>query len=146
MDPSACTLRGPPTEMPVQAPASCQTAVMHGSWRRWLPGPKHGIARSVGVFGTPGSGGPEQFFELLARCTRLRAWASSHGVTLADDPVSLPVLDRHLDAWNAQPPTHPFLEPEIGCCVGTVIVRHVPGSRWRVLAQRSPGSATTIRR
>lgn len=107
---------------------------------------KHGIARSVGVFGTPGSGGPEQFFELLARCTRLRAWASGHGVTLADDPVSLPVLDRHLDAWNAQPPTHPFLEPEIGCCVGTVIVRHVPGSRWRVLAQRSPGSATTIRR
>jgi len=90
------------------------------------------------VFGTPGSDGGEQLFELLARCTRLRDLAISHGMTLVDDPDSLAVLDRHLDAWNTQPPTHPFLEHDIGCYVGTVIIRHVPGARWSVWPNGHP--------
>lgn len=56
------------------------------------------------MFGTPGQDGPEQLFELLGRCTGLRELARSHGVTLANDPDSLAILDCHLDAWGTRPP------------------------------------------
>lgn len=61
-----------------------------------------------------------------------------HGVTLADDPDSIAVLDRHLDLWETQPPTHPFLEHEMGCYVGTVIVGHARDARWRVWPNGHP--------
>ncbi len=90
------------------------------------------------MFGTPGPDGPQQLFEVLSRCTRLRDLANNHGVTLADDPDSLAVLERSLAEWNTHPPTHPFLEHEIGCYVGTVIVRNSHGARWRVWPNGHP--------
>lgn len=126
--------RGPPTFT-----GSCHTYVMQGTWRRWRPGPKHRTAQGVGVFGTSqGAEGAERLSELLARCAKLRELATSHGVTLADDPDSLAVLDRHLDQWSTQLPLHPFLEPEIGCYVGTVIVGHASGARWLVWPNGHP--------
>ena len=111
---------------------------MQRSWRRRLPGRKHGITRSVGVFGTVGSDGPEQLSELVGRCTRLRERARSQGVTLANDAESLTVLDRQLHAWLTRSPTYPFLEHEIGGYLGTVILSHSPDARWRIWPNGHP--------
>ena len=75
---------------------------------------------------------------LLSQCAELRAWATVHGVTLDDEPESLSVLDRLLDAWNAEPQIRSVLVNEVGCYVGTVIAKHVPGARWRVWPNGHP--------
>jgi len=108
------------------------------SWRRWLPGPKHGIARSTAVFGSAGFDDPAQLLELLGRCDALRAWASNHGIVLDDGPDSLPVLDRQVDAWSAEPGIGPRLGNEVGHYLGTVIVKHIPGAVWQVWPNGHP--------
>ncbi len=56
---------------------------MRQSWRRWLRGPKHGVARGIAVYGSRGSQhDPEQVADLLSRCPELRAWARA-GKTFA---------------------------------------------------------------
>ena len=96
------------------------------------------MSQGVGVFGTPGADDSERLFQLMSRCARLRELASGQGLTLADDPDSLAVLDRHLDAWNTEPPIHPFPEQDIGCYVGTVIVSHARDARWSVWPNGRP--------
>lgn len=59
-------------------------------------------------------------------------------MTLADDLDSLAVLDRHLDGWSTGPGNFPFLEHEIGCYLGTVILIHAPGTRWRIWPNGHP--------
>ena len=38
---------------------------MRKRWRRWLPGPKHGLPRSSMVYGHPMPPGPEVLGDLL---------------------------------------------------------------------------------
>ena len=58
---------------------------MAGSWRRWISGPGHGIARSVAVWGVPRPG-PGQLTDLLSRGENLRAWARALGLELTGVP------------------------------------------------------------
>lgn len=99
--------------------------------RRWM-GHKHGVARGVVVYGSPGFGGSDSLQELLMRCERLRQWSSDHGLTLDDEPDSLALLDLRLDSWNADPSHHGKvdLSNEVGKYLGSVIIKHVPGSSW----------------
>ncbi|MGH3263242.1 MAG: DUF6278 family protein [Trebonia sp.] len=111
---------------------------MRTPWRRWLPGPKHGIARGAAVFGASGAGEPARLLELLGRCELLRARAGSHGIALDDEPGSLPALDGQVDAWSTDPGIGPRLGNEVGCYLGTVIVRHVPGAVGRAWPNGHP--------
>ncbi|MDQ2850390.1 MAG: DUF6278 family protein [Actinomycetota bacterium] len=104
---------------------------MHGKWRQWLPGPKHGIARGVVVWGSAGAADPTATFELMGQCRHLRAWAVDRGIDLDDAPDSLPALDRLVATWSGDPAVSSILDLEAGGYLGTVIVRHVPGSAWR---------------
>ncbi len=108
------------------------------TWRRWRPGPKHGLARGVAVFGPSGSNDQQALTALLARCEALRTWASGHEVALTDDPGSLSALDRNLDAWAAVPEIGPTLGNETGLYLGTVIVNHVRGARWHTWPNGHP--------
>lgn len=110
---------------------------MRRSWRRWLPGPKRGIARGTAAFG-PSSDDPSQLLELLGKCEALRAHASERGIDLDDGPASLVGLDDEVDSWNADPSTGRRLSNEIGCYLGTVIVKQVPGAFWRTWPNGHP--------
>lgn len=67
---------------------------MRSNWRRWIPGAKHGPARSVAVFGRPGHPDPT----LLGSCAQLRPWArTEHGLELENSPSDLSLLDRAFD-------------------------------------------------
>lgn len=103
-----------------------------------MPGPKHGIARGVAVFGSPGFDEPDRLNKSLADCAALRSLASDHGVALDDEPDSLQVLDGHLQGWRTQPGIGPRLGNEVGQYVGTVIVKHIPGAQWRVWPNGHP--------
>lgn len=59
---------------------------------------------------------------------------------MEDDPDGLAVLDRLLDAWSTQPGIGACLGNETGYYVGTVIVKHVPGARWRVWPNGHPAN------
>jgi hypothetical protein len=49
-------------------------------WRRWLPGPKHGVANIVAVFGSRGyARDADGLNELLGRWPALLSWADGHG-------------------------------------------------------------------
>lgn len=111
---------------------------MRTRWRRWLPGPKHGIARGVAVSGSPGFDESEVMGTLLAQCETLRAWASDHGVNLSGDPDTLAVLDQSMAAWAADPRLAARLVTDAGLYVGTVIVGHVPGARWHAWPNGHP--------
>ena len=105
---------------------------------RWLPGPKHGIGRGVGVFGSSGFDEPDRLYEVLGRCPKLRTWASRHGLALNDEPDSLTALDQRLDGWGAEPEIGPTLANEVGTYVGTVIVKTRPGAAWRAWPNGHP--------
>jgi hypothetical protein len=62
--------------------------VVADRWRRWVPGPRHGLPRAVAVWGVPGPG-PEQLAGLLGRCDQLRGWARIRGFELDDTPAGL---------------------------------------------------------
>ncbi|MBB2890329.1 DUF6278 family protein [Flexivirga oryzae] len=111
---------------------------MSGLWRSWLPGRKHGAARGVGVFGPSSDVDPAQLVELLGECKALRGWAREHDVVLDDTPGSLLGLDQQLDAWSAEPGIGPRLGNEVGCYLGTVIVKNIPGSAWRAWPNGHP--------
>lgn len=83
--------------------AACDTGTVRTPWRRWRPGPKHGIAHGAAVFGPSGVGEPARLLELLGGCELLRAWAGSHGIVLDDEPGSLAALDGQIDAWRTEP-------------------------------------------
>jgi Family of unknown function (DUF6278) len=107
-------------------------------WRRWLPGPKHGVARGVAVFGS--SGYPRDAGGLnahLGLCPALRSWAQSRGLALSGVPHDLELLDDEIgeqdhDALMAAPAS------DAGLFLGTVIVNNAAGARWRVWPNGHP--------
>jgi hypothetical protein len=103
-------------------------------------GPKHGIARGVSVFGSPGFDRVDRLKESFGSCERLRTWSLEHGLALNDDPESLVLLDQRLDSWNSDPSHHEKvdLSNEVGMYLGNVIVKHVDGSKWRVWPNGHP--------
>jgi len=63
-------------------------------WRRWLRGPKHGLARKAIVYGVPRHPGPEQLRALLGQYKSLQEWARLQEFNL--DPVGKDVaVSRH---------------------------------------------------
>jgi hypothetical protein len=108
------------------------------NWRRWLRSPKHGVARGVGVFGSPGfHKDPGGLDDLLADCTQLQAWAESHGLHLDGSPESLYALDEALDRFADQRAKQ-RLANEAGRYLGTVLARHGEGARWQVWPNGHP--------
>jgi len=106
-------------------------------WRQWLRSPKHGLARGVVVHGSPGfQNNTARLNDALADCRKLRAWAQERDVNLDDGPDSLPGLDRALDAAGED--ALRALDLDCGLYVGTVIVRHQAGARWRVWPNGHP--------
>jgi hypothetical protein len=107
-------------------------------WRRWVPGTKHGIARGVAVWGSPGfQKAPGQLADLLAECRKVRAWAEEHGFRLDGSPESLSALDETLDRFADQQ-TASGLANEAGLYLGTVLIRHDDGARWKVWPNGHP--------
>lgn len=68
----------------------------------------------------------------------LRAWAGERGILLDDGPDSLAALDAEFDAWDDDARIGSPLGNEVGCYLGTVIVRHVPGAVWSVWPNGHP--------
>lgn len=96
------------------------------------------MARGVAVYGPAGHDEPAQLLDVLGRCEGLRAWARERDIVLDDGPESLAVLDRQIDAWSADPSIGPRLGNEVGCYLGTVIAKHVPGAVWRAWPNGHP--------
>lgn len=105
-------------------------------WRRWMPGPKRGVARGVAVSGHPHGPDPDHLHELLGRCEELRSWARMHGLALSGIPEDLELLDQAIDEL----PTEGELPPgsEAGLFLGTVIIACVAGACWRVWPNGHP--------
>jgi Family of unknown function (DUF6278) len=103
-------------------------------------GHKHGVARGVVVYGSPGFGDSESLRGLLHQCEGLRRWSRDHGLVLDDGPESLATLDARLDSWNSDPSHHGAVDlaNEVGMYLGGVIVRHVEGSSWRAWPNGHP--------
>lgn len=92
----------------------------------------------MAVYGPSGHAQPVQLLDLLGRCEALRAWASERNIVLDDGPDSLAVLDHQVEAWRSDPCIGPILGNELGCYLGTVIVKHVRGAAWRVWPNGHP--------
>jgi hypothetical protein len=113
-------------------------------WRHWVRGPKHGVARSVAVFGVPRPGA-EQLADMLGRCDQLRAWTRTRGLELEATPDDLRLLDQALDeaiaeAGGEQHSPLPVVRvgSEAGLFLGAVIVATVPAARWRLWPNGHP--------
>jgi hypothetical protein len=107
-------------------------------WRRWLPGPKHGVARGVAVFGNPGyARDVAGLSEHLGRLPALRSWAESHGLALSGVPEDLDLLDE-LIGEQPHDAVVSALVGEVGLFLGTVIINSAPGARWRVWPNGHP--------
>ena len=109
---------------------------MRNRWRRWIPGPRHGLARSAAVYGAPAPG-CEQLADLLGRCDRLRTWARPHGLELDGVPGDLSLLDQALarDIEQARaapggPARITVAGNQAGLFLGAVIIATVPGASW----------------
>jgi Family of unknown function (DUF6278) len=107
-----------------------------GRWRRWVPGPRRGLARSVAIWGVPRPG-PGQLAGMLGRCDQLRAWVRTRGWELEDTPEDLRLLDQALgeaiDEARGElggPARVARLGPDAGLFVGTVLLATVPAARW----------------
>jgi hypothetical protein len=114
-------------------------------WRRWIPGPRHGLPRGVAVYGVPGRPDSEQLGELLGRCGQLRAFARAHGFELDGSPQDLGPLDQAIDEATGQatselggPPRTGAALTEAGLFLGSVIVATVAGARWRLWPNGHP--------
>jgi hypothetical protein len=107
--------------------------------KRWL-GHKHGPARGVAVFGASGKGGPDWSENLELSCGGLRKWSREHGLNLDDGPESLKALDERLDSWNFDATDHGQVDlaNEVGIYLGTVIIKNLEGSKWRVWPNGHP--------
>ena len=118
---------------------------MGNRWRRWIPGPRHGLARGVAVYGVPGRPDPGQRGELLGRCGQLRAFARAHGFELDGSPQDLGLLDQAIDEATGQaasglggPSRIGAALTEAGLFLGSVIVATVTGARWRLWPNGHP--------
>ncbi|SRR5712691_2088107 len=124
--------------------AGRENTVVANRWRQWVPGPKHGLARTVAVRGKPRPG-PQQLAGLLGRCDELRAWTRMRGWELADTPDDLRLLDQELSEVIAEgggemggPARIAGLGPQAGLFLGTVLLVNVPGACWRLWPNGHP--------
>ena len=76
--------------------------------------------------------------QLLSECELLRRHAEEAGVALGDSAESLAALDQLLPRWREDPETVRWLGNDAGLYLGTVIVRTLPGARWRLTPQGHP--------
>jgi hypothetical protein len=109
-------------------------------WRRWIPGSRHGLARSVAVYGVPRPN-PEHLDGLLGRCEQLRTWTRAHGFGLDGVPDDLALLDQALDQASGElggPLRITVVGNQAGLFLGTVIIATVPGTRWRLWPNGHP--------
>ncbi|GAA3160234.1 DUF6278 family protein [Streptomyces ramulosus] len=81
---------------------------------------------------------PGAITELLSECELLRAEAGNAGVELDDSAASLEALDQLQPVWRDDPEVLPWLGNDAGLYLGTVLVRTVPGARWRVWPDGQP--------
>jgi Family of unknown function (DUF6278) len=120
---------------------SAQNGIVAQQWRRWLPGPKHGLARGVMIYGAPRPPGPEQLRDSLGQCESLRAWARLQGLELDPVPEDLTLLDEAIDRAIAEYGPHAPMSPEgndAGLFLGTVIVSAIHGAHWRLWPNGHP--------
>lgn len=75
---------------------------------------------------------------LLAECQLLREQADEAGAVLDDSPASLTALDQLLPRWRDDPEASDWLGNDAGLYLGTVVVRTVPGARWRIWPDGRP--------
>jgi hypothetical protein len=88
----------------------------------------------VAVYGPAEKRGPDRFENLPLSCDSLRKWSSDHELILDDSPESLRELDKRLDSWRSDETHHGKvdLSNEVGIYLGTVVIKNVGGSQWRV--------------
>jgi hypothetical protein len=84
------------------------------------------------------SSDPESATQLLSECELLRDQAEGSGVELDDSAESLSALDQLLPRWREDPEVSPWLGSDAGLYLGTVLVRTVPGARWRLRQDGQP--------
>jgi Family of unknown function (DUF6278) len=106
-------------------------------WRQWLPGPKHGIARGVAVFG-PNVSDADALSEVLRRDDRLQAWAATMGVVLTGEPEDLRRLDEVVTFGAVPPDVLSWLPNAAGLYLGTLLVDTVDGAAWAVWPNGHP--------
>jgi hypothetical protein len=101
---------------------------------------KPNAARGIAVYGPQASNDVDVSHVLQISLARLIAWSSDDGLTLDESPESLILLDAKLDAWNANVSHHAKVDlpNEVGIYVGTVIIKHVEGARWKVWPNGHP--------
>src|SRR5262249_4214338 len=105
---------------------------------------KHGVARGVAVYGSPGlQKDPGRLADLLADCRTLRAWAEEHGCHLDDSPESLSALDEAMDHFADQETTN-GLANEAGLYLGSLLARR-DDPACRRSGDRSPCTPNAIR-
>lgn len=111
-------------------------------WRRWLHGPKHGVARGVAVFGSPGyAQDVDGLNELLGRWPALRSWAEGQGLALSGVPEDLQLLDQEIGEQRHDAGMT-ALASEVGLFLGTVIINSAAGARWWVWPNGHPAVLT----
>ncbi|MFD8145026.1 DUF6278 family protein [Streptomyces sp. NPDC059708] len=81
---------------------------------------------------------PEGIGEMFAECELLRSQARAAGLELDQTPASLEALDQLMPRWRRDPEAAPWLGNDAGFYLGTVIVRSIPGSSWRVRPNGQP--------
>jgi hypothetical protein len=103
-------------------------------------GHKHGVARGTAVFRAAGSHETDLPAGFALASLGLQAWSRDHGLTLDESPESLSLLDERLDTWKADNTHHGKvdLSNESGAYLGTVIVKHVEGARWKMWPNGHP--------
>lgn len=123
-----------------------------GNWRKRseeasgvvVAGTVRGGTDDVDAEGHGGDGGDEEataaagVAQLLSECELLRRHAEAAGLELVDSADSLAELDQLLPRWREDPEVVPWLGNDAGLYLGTVIVRTVPGARWRLTPQGPP--------
>ena len=102
------------------------------NWRK-----RHGDAPSASLSDAVSSD-PEGAAQLLSECELLRDQAVRAGVELDDTAESLSALDQLLPRWREDPEVSPWLGSDAGLYLGTVLIRTVPGSRWRLRPDGQP--------
>ena len=111
---------------------------MAKQWRRWLPGPKHGLPRGLAVFGSSGYARDVDLLNAhLGRCPALRSWAQGRGFALSGVPQDLQLLDHEIGEQDRDA-LMTALANEAGLFLGTVIINNAAGARWRVWPNGHP--------
>lgn len=108
-----------------------------------LHGPVSGRARDFAIFFGGGDlGDPaarnKELEAHLGQCISLRQWAAHRGALLTESPSGIDVLEGLLATTGSTGPVPWRLRVETGLFIGTVLVRDLPGARWRLLPNGHP--------